>query len=165
MTSNSMGSTTDLGDLLSYRLSIVSNLLSRSQLTGFASISDISLPEWRALVLVKNYGPLAVKTLSRHAGQDFGQTSRLVSRMCEGGLILKRATDDARSVDLVLTPKGRALHQRLWKIAMRCNDEFLASVSAADRQVLFKVLDTLAGKAKSAMESSAQRTALAENRP
>jgi DNA-binding MarR family transcriptional regulator len=164
MTRTKSGAAADPGDLLSYRLSVVSNLLSRSQLSGFAAVADISLPEWRVLVLVQNYGPLSVKSLARHAGLDFGQASRLVSRMCEAGLVLKHATDDARSVDLLLTARGRAMQQRLWKVAMRCNDEFLASLSAAEKQVLFKALDTLAGKAKSALAAGAPPTTAARKK-
>lgn len=138
----------DIASLLSYRLLVVSSLLSRSQLRQFGSISGISLAEWRTLALVGNFGPLAVKGLSRHAGLDFGQTSRLVSRMFENGLIGKKRGDDGRSITLSLTPAGRALHRRLWTVAMRCNDEFLASLSSASRKGLLDALDTLTAKAK-----------------
>lgn len=149
----------DIEQLLSYRLSIVSNLLSRSQLARFQVLAEISLPEWRALVLVSSYGPLSVKSLSRHAGADFGQTSRLVSRMCEAGLIAKERTSDARSVNLSLTPEGRALHRRLWTVAMQCNDAFLESLTAAERKALTSALDKLAVKAKATLHPEKQRPA------
>ncbi|MGE0807176.1 MAG: MarR family winged helix-turn-helix transcriptional regulator [Burkholderiaceae bacterium] len=138
----------DLDHLLSYRLSVVSNLLSRSLLKRLESAAEITLPEWRVLVLVNTYGPLSVKALSRHAGLDFGQASRLVSRMCESDLIVKKPTDDARSVDLQLTAQGRALHRKLWTIAMRSNDQFLASLNQAERKLLYGALDTLAAAAR-----------------
>lgn len=154
----------DLANLLSYRLSIVANQLSRSQLMRFASISEISLPEWRILVLVNNFGPLSVKSLSRHAGLDFGQTSRIVSRMSENELIRKDRTDDARSVNLALTTKGRALHRRLWTVAMQCNSDFLESLSKSERDVLMAALDTLSGKAKASIEASVRRAVTAAKR-
>lgn len=134
----------DLDQLLSHRLSMVSNLLSRSLLERFEPAAGITLPEWRVLALVNTHGPLSVKALSQHAGLDFGQASRLASRLCDGGLIVKKPTGDARSVDLQLTAQGRALHRKLWTIAARSNDQWLASLSEAQRRVLFDALDTLA---------------------
>ncbi|CAN5752066.1 hypothetical protein BH09PSE5_BH09PSE5_04950 [soil metagenome] len=151
-------SKSDLANLLSYRLSIASNLLSRSQSLRFEAVSDISLPEWRVLVLVNDYGPLPVKSLSRHAGLDFGQASRLVSRMCEAGLVSKEKTDDARSVNLSLTTAGRALHRKLWKLAMACNDDFLASLKKDERTVLLKALDSLATTARESIDKSRKRS-------
>ena len=138
----------DLDNLLSYRLSVVSNLLSRNLLMRFEAISDISLPEWRILVLVNTYGPLSVKSLARHAGLDFGQASRVVGRMCLDGLIAKEKTADARSVNLSLTAEGFALHSKLWRAARQCNGEFLASLSDAERTTLIAALDTLTDKAR-----------------
>lgn len=144
----------DLAALLSYRLSIVANLLSRSQFERFRLVHDISLPEWRVLVLVNTCGPLTVKSLSRHAGQDFGQTSRLVSRMAQAGWVAKDSTDDGRSVMLSLTPAGRALHRKLWTVAMRCNAEFMESLSAPQQRALLGALDTLARRAREALEAA-----------
>lgn len=144
--------THDIENLLSYRLLVVANLLSRSQLVRFGPVSAISLAEWRTLALVTNFGPLSVKSLARHAGLDFGQTSRLVSRMCDSGLIEKQRGDDARSVILSVTASGRALHRRLWSVAMRCNDDFLKSLSAASRKGLLEALDTLSAAAKASLK-------------
>ena len=146
-----------ISDLLSYRLVVVSTLLTRSQLKEFASVSDISLSEWRTLALVGSFGPLSVKSLSRHAGLDFGQTSRLVSTMCESGLIEKSRAEDGRSVMLSLTAAGRALRRRLWAVAMRCNEEFLASLSPASRRGLMDALDTLTKKARTALAAGSAR--------
>ncbi len=141
----------DIAGLLSYRLVVVSTLLTRSQLKEFASVSDISLSEWRTLALVGSFGPLSVKSLSRHAGLDFGQTSRLVSQMCGSGLIEKARAEDGRSVMLSLTDEGRALRRRLWAVAMRCNREFLDSLSPASRRGLMDALDTLTAKARATL--------------
>lgn len=138
----------DISSLLSYRLVVVSSLLTRSQLARFASVSNISLSEWRTLALVGSFGPLSVKSLSRHAGLDFGQTSRLVSAMFASGLVAKARGEDGRSVTLSLTPEGRALRNRLWAVAMRCNEEFLDSLSPASRSGLMDALDTLTATAR-----------------
>lgn len=147
------GARSDIESLLSYRLLVVANLLSRSQLLRFGPVAAISLAEWRTLVLVNTFGPLSVKSLARHAGLDFGQTSRLVSRMFDGGLIEKQRGDDARSVILSLTASGRALHRRLWNVAMRCNDDFLHSLSESSRKGLLAALDTLTAVAKASLKS------------
>ncbi|MBM3519003.1 MAG: MarR family transcriptional regulator [Alphaproteobacteria bacterium] len=142
----------DIENLLSYRLLVVANLLSRSQLMRFGPMSAISLAEWRTLALVTSFGPLSVKSLARYANLDLGQTSRLVSRMCDIGLIEKQRGDDARSVILSVTASGRALHRRLWRVAMRCNNGFLNSLSSSSRRGLLEALDTLTAAAKATLK-------------
>lgn len=142
-----------LDQLLSYRLSVVSNLLSRSQALRVGSNGGLSQHEWRLLVLIDSYGPLPVKALSRHAGLDFGQASRIVSRICEAGLVDKRKTTDGRSVELALTASGAALHRKLWSLAMRCNEEFLSVLSQTQREVLMDALDLLAQAARTVVDS------------
>ena len=137
-----------LANLLSYRLSVVSTLLSRTLLRRLNAISDISLPEWRVLVLVSSYQPLTVKILAMHAGLDLGQASRLVRRMCESNYVVKTPTDDARRVSLSLTGQGRALHRKLWDVAMSCNDGYLAALSTVQRNALFGALEALTTAAK-----------------
>jgi DNA-binding MarR family transcriptional regulator len=148
---------TEIENLLSYRLTVVAALLSRSQLARFQAVSGISLAEWRTLVLVSNFGPLTVKDLSRRAGLDFGQTSRLVSRMSDSGLVEKERAEDARSVILSLSAAGRALQRDLWNLAMRCNDEFLGTLSDTDRRGLMNSLETLAATARRSLVSAGKR--------
>lgn len=147
----------DIAGLLSYRLAVVSTLLTRSQLKEFASVSDISLSEWRTLALVGSFGPLSVKDLSRHARLDFGQTSRLVSQMSAGGLIEKARAEDGRSVTLSLSAQGRALRRRLWAVAMRCNREFLDSLGPESRRGLMEALDTLTATARARLGRAKRR--------
>lgn len=142
----------DLKALLSYRLSVTAGLLSRRQFAAFSTVTEISQIEWRALVIVANYGPLPVKGLARHLAADFGQTSKMVSRMCEQGLITKETAEDARSVNLSLTSQGRALHRRLWPIAMRCNQQFLEALGKSEQRALLRALDALAAASRDPVE-------------
>jgi DNA-binding MarR family transcriptional regulator len=146
--------TADLHGLLSYRLSVVANLLSRTQMQRLGPASGLLQHEWRALVLVNSYGPLPLSKLARHAGLDLGQTSRIVAKLVDAGYIARNPGADARSSDLVLTPAGRALHRKLWRIAMQCNDELLAALTPRQHEVLLSVLDTLAGAAQAALDSA-----------
>jgi DNA-binding MarR family transcriptional regulator len=141
-------STGDLDDLLTYRLSVIAGLLSRRQFAEFAAVAEISQMEWRALVLVASRGPITVKSLARHLAADFGQTSKLASRLCDAGLVVKQPVEDARSVSLALTPAGRALHRRLWPVAMRCNQRFLDALGKAQQRALIRALDALAEAAR-----------------
>jgi DNA-binding MarR family transcriptional regulator len=154
----------DLAQLLSHRLAVVANLLSRSQVMRFEAVSDISLPEWRVLVLVNNQGPLPVKQLAEEAGLDFGQASRLVSRMCENGMIVKDKTDDARSVLLSLTAAGKALHRKLWKVATQTNQDFLETLGQKEPTVLLKALDSLSDAAEESIKRSRRKVELASRR-
>lgn len=149
--SKSKAKLTHINELLSYRLSVIGNLISHTLAARFAPVTDLSLLEWRAITLLNSYGPLTVKELARHAALDFGYTSRLVTRLNARGLVSKNSGSDARSVDLSLTTAGHALHKRLWNIAMECNSQLLELLKPADRAVLLNSLDILEAASQSAL--------------
>jgi len=60
-------------------------------------------------------------------------------------------------VILSLTAAGRALHRKLWTVAMRCNAEFMDSLAPAQRRALLGALDTLARCAREALDSEPPR--------
>lgn len=144
---------THINELLSYRLSVIGNLISHTLAARFAPVTDLSLLEWRTITLLNAYGPLTLKALARHAALDFGYTSRLVTRLNARGLVAKNSGSDARSVDLSLTTAGQALHKRLWNIAMECNNHLLELLKPADRAVLLKSLDILEAASQSALRT------------
>lgn len=72
--------------------------------------------------------------------------------MCDNGLIEKQRGDDARNVILSVTASGRALHRRLWSVAMRCNDDFLSTLNASSRKGLLNALNTLTAAAKASLK-------------
>lgn len=146
---------TDAGikDLLSYRLHVVANLLSRGAELRYRREHGVSLWEWRTVALLGAESPQSLNDLARAASVDKAQMSRVVSGLASRGLVAREANDaDARSVRLSLTANGRKLYRGLIRTALERDAAFLGALSAQERKVLDAVLAKLADQARTFIE-------------
>jgi DNA-binding MarR family transcriptional regulator len=146
-------------ELLSYRLHVVANLLSRGAELRYGREFGVSLWEWRTVALLGGAkGAQSLNELARAAGVDKSQMSRVVSGLAARGLVL-RAIDanDGRGVRLTLTRAGRKLYDGLIRAAAERNDAFLDCLSDKERAAFDAALDKLAARAKEFIER--ERTA------
>ena len=105
-------STTELPgirELLSYKLHVVANLLSRGAEMRYRREFGVSLWEWRSVALLGGAaGPLSLNELALAAGIDKSQMSRVISGLTARRLVLRAIdAEDARGVRLTLTRAGR----------------------------------------------------------
>jgi MarR family transcriptional regulator, organic hydroperoxide resistance regulator len=71
---------------------------------------DLTYPQYLVMRLLWQRGNLAVREIGEALGLDYGTLSPLLKRLEAAGLIeRRRRRDDERSVDITLTPAGRAL--------------------------------------------------------
>lgn len=137
-------------DLLSYRLHVVANLLSRGAELRYRREFGVSLWEWRTLALLGAANePLSLNHLAHAAGIHKSQMSRVVSGLAQRKLVLRAAdTDDARGVRLTLTKRGRALYEGLIDAAAQRDAAFRGCLSPEEREVLEHALAKLAARAR-----------------
>jgi DNA-binding MarR family transcriptional regulator len=138
-------------ELLSYRLHVVANLLSRSAELRYRREFGVSLWEWRTVALLGGASePLSLNELARSAGVDKSQMSRVVSGLTRRRIVLRAAdTIDARGVRLTLSKQGRKLYEGLISAAGERDAAFLDCLSSAERQVFERALAKLAEAARS----------------
>jgi DNA-binding MarR family transcriptional regulator len=136
--------------LLSYRLHVVANLLSRGAELRYRREFGVSLWEWRSIALLGgSASPVSLNELSRSAGIHKSQMSRVVSGLAERGLVLREADEaDGRGVRLALSKAGRRLYEGLIRAAGERNEAFLDCLSSAEKKALDAALDKLAGRAR-----------------
>ena len=137
-------------DLLSYRLHVVANLLSRSAELRYRRECGVSLWEWRSVALLGGAAePLSLTELARSAGIDKSQMSRVVSGLTQRRLVL-RATDssDARGVRLELSKSGRKLYRRLIDAAGERDAAFRECLSNKEADAFERALAKLADQAR-----------------
>jgi len=141
---------TTIRDLLSFRLHLVANLLSRGAEMRYRREFGVSLWEWRSVALLGGAAaPLSLNELARAAGIDKSQMSRVVSGLAGRGIVLREAdAEDARGVRLTLTSAGRKLYAGLMRAATERDAAFLEALSARERQGLEAALGKLAERAK-----------------
>jgi len=136
--------------LLSYRLHVVANLLSRGAELRYRREFGVSLWEWRTIALLGGVAePQSLSALASAAGIDKSQMSRVVSGLAARRLVLRSIdAEDARGVRLTLTRAGRALYQGLIRAAAERNDAFLDCLGAREREAFDAALEKLAARAR-----------------
>ena len=141
-------------DLLSYRLHVVANLLSRGAELRYGREFGVSLWEWRTVALLGGAkGAQSLNELARSAGIDKSQMSRVVSGLAARRLVLRAIDDnDGRGVRLTLTRAGRKLYEGLIRAAAERNDAFIHCLSERERAAFDVALDKLAARAREFIE-------------
>jgi DNA-binding MarR family transcriptional regulator len=143
-----------LGEYAPYRLSVLSNVISRSVAQLYASQFELTIPEWRVMAILgleeaTSRETMCANTVAQRTAMDKVQVSRAVSRMLEAGLI-DRATDpeDRRRSVLQLTTKGHEVYEKLVPAALHYEEQLLAALSESQLAALDDLLDTLTKAAR-----------------
>lgn len=93
---------------------------------------EVTLPQFRALVVLASRGPQRVVDVSGELGIDPSTGTRLCDRLARKGLVRRqRSTTDRRVVRVTLTPDGRALVDR---------------VTASRRRELSRIVTSMPGR-------------------
>ncbi|MFF3565903.1 MarR family winged helix-turn-helix transcriptional regulator [Streptomyces sp. NPDC002574] len=85
-------------------------------------LKDLGLtyPQYLAMLVLWEHGPLPVKRIGEHLRLDSGTLSPLLKRLDAAGLVRReRSTDDERSVTVHLTEEGVALRERALQVPLR----------------------------------------------
>ena len=141
-------------DLLSYRLHVVANLLSRGAELRYRREFGVSLWEWRTIALLGAVNePLSLNHLAHAAGIHKSQMSRVVSGLTRRKLVLRTAdADDGRGVRLTLTRRGRRLYDGLIGAAAERDAVFRRCLTREEKLAFESILEKLAGRARRFIE-------------
>ena len=141
-------------DLLSYRLHVVANLLSRGAELRYRREFGVSLWEWRSIALLGGAnGAQSLNELAHAAGIDKSQMSRVVSGLTARRYVLRQSdATDGRGVRLTLSAAGRRLCQGLIRAAAERNHAFLDCLSTKQRAAFDEALAKLSARAREYIE-------------
>lgn len=131
----------ELGNYLPYLINRVGFALVESFTAEALKENGLSIAMWRVLAALSNNGGQRQVDLADMTAIDASTLSRLVSRMVRNGLVTRsRSEKSSREVVVALSPKGRALVQRLIPIAKRLEQTASAGLPARDIAVLKRLL-------------------------
>jgi len=138
-----------LEDFLPYRLSILSNRVSRAIAARYADTFGLTIPEWRIIAVLGRRPGLTAKEVAEATEMDKVAVSRAVAKLVESKRVAARADrDDARRQILSLTQQGESVHARIAPIALESEQRLLAALDARERAQLDALVDRLLDAAK-----------------
>jgi DNA-binding MarR family transcriptional regulator len=138
-----------LENFLPYRLSVLSNRVSRAIAARYAKTFDLTIPEWRIIAVLGRRPGLTAKEVAEATEMDKVAVSRAVSRLTRARRVAARADQaDARRQILSLTSQGESLHAQIAPIALASEGKLLAALGTRDRQQLDALLDRLLDAAR-----------------
>jgi len=130
-----------LEDFLPYRLSILSNRVSRAIAARYAKAFDLTIPEWRIIAVLGRTPGLTAKDIAEATEMDKVAVSRAVARLTASRRVAAAYDPgDARRQLLSLTREGESVHARIAPIALASERRLLSSLSVRERAELDTLL-------------------------
>ncbi|MEM9668801.1 MAG: MarR family winged helix-turn-helix transcriptional regulator [Pseudomonadota bacterium] len=134
-----------LSDYLPYRLSVLSNTISRSIAERYEAAFGISMRQWRVMAILGEFAGLNATDISERAAMDKVAVSRAVSSLIEMKLVRREATqDDGRRSRLFLTERGAGVYDEIVPMAAGYEAELTGAMDADEVQKLLELLDACA---------------------
>lgn len=108
--------------------------------------------QWVALSALYQQDGMTVSALADYTRSSVSATSRLLGRMEERGLVIRKAVDgNRRALRVCLTDKAKKIN-KLRDFHKKVNDLVLADLSAAEREALLSCLERISLSASRAVD-------------
>lgn len=120
--------------------------LQREVSSKYLQAFDLPLPQWRVLAALAAYTPMPFSELVRLSSSDKALVSRAVQALVGRGLVLSDVDPGhGKKIICRLTPKGRALYQRVYLRGREAQARLLGRMAPDDRAQLHSLLVKLTG--------------------
>ena len=138
-----------LEHFLPFRLSVLSNRLTRAVARVYAQRYQLSAPEWRTMAVLGRYGTMTANSVVERTAMDKVRVSRAVARLLVTNRVTRRTDpEDRRRAILDLTPEGRSIYTQIVPLVLAVENELLGEFSKDERAALDAVLRKLEGRAQ-----------------
>ena len=134
----------DLEHFLPYRLSVLSNRVSRGIAETYEERFGLSVTEWRVIAIVGRYPGLSASEVAQRAAMDKVAISRAVRRLLDQGRIEREHNDaDRRERHLQLSSAGRAIYNEIVPAALAYEQRIRAALTTEENRVLERLIDKI----------------------
>lgn len=131
-----------------YRLSVLSNTVSRAIARIYAERFDLTIPEWRVMAQLGRHGRLSASDIVGLTAMDKVRVSRAVARLVAVGRVAAIAdAADRRRQLLTLTAAGKRIYREIVPLALAREARLLEVLEPGERRVLDLLLGKLQGQA------------------
>lgn len=137
-----------LQGFLPYRLSVLSNAVSRAVAERYQAQFGISIWQWRVMAVVGETPGLSASDVVRRTQMDKVAVSRAVAALIETGLMRREAVQaDGRRSQLQLTSQGRDIYARIVPAALDIESRLTADIDPDDMACFSRVMALIAARA------------------
>ncbi|QOC23539.1 MarR family transcriptional regulator [Wenzhouxiangella sp. AB-CW3] len=134
----------ELEKFLPYRLSVLSNQVSRGIAETYAGRFGLSVTEWRVIAILGRYPDLTATEVAERSAMDKVAVSRAVRRLLDGDLLQRRESDaDRRTRHLRLSREGVKVFDAIAPAALDYERRLLERLDPEERRVFNRVIDKL----------------------
>jgi DNA-binding MarR family transcriptional regulator len=153
-----------LEDFLPHRLNVLSNLVSQA-LTRVYGGHGITIPEWRVLVSLGQFGVMTGKAIGARTHMHKTKVSRAVAELERRKWLSRRANrSDLREAFLSLTPAGRAVYEELAPRALEFTARLSEAISPTDHLAFDRAVKQLTARSAALVAKSEDRKHRTEDR-
>jgi DNA-binding MarR family transcriptional regulator len=141
--SNESAISLKLEDNFSYRLSILNFLMGKATQKIYGA-QDLTAPQWKVLSVIDRWGPIPASQISIWVTLDKTAISRAVRQLYDHGLVvwIPHGTD-MRSVQILLTPKGRRVYAEMNELVAHLQRRLFANASEERIRMLFAMIGAI----------------------
>tara|TARA_R110002072_G_scaffold9943_4_gene47212 strand:+ start:3825 stop:4304 length:480 start_codon:yes stop_codon:yes gene_type:complete len=127
----------ELQSFLPYRLSVVTNRISRDFSRHYSQAFGLSIPEWRVLAVLGAFAPLSSNEICERTAMDKAKVSRAVTALRHKGYLTRAANaKDHRLIALSHSPAGRAVFEEIIPLARRLEAQLTSALAPGERAQL-----------------------------
>ena len=144
-----------LESFLPYRLSLLSNTVSRGVSTAYRKAHGLSVTEWRVVAVLGRFPGLTASEVAQRTAMDKVAISRAVKRLQQRRLVTRSPhREDRRRLPLRLTPgAGVGLFKAVVPKALACEARLLAALDEREKAALDRLLVKLQAAAEALLRS------------
>ncbi len=139
-----MKTTLKLQEFLPYRLSVLSNRISRAIADRYEEQFQISLPEWRVIAVLGESSEVSAGFVAQKTAMDKVAVSRAVNKLITSGLLIRKfANEDKRRSVLSLSKSGSEVYNEVAPLAIDYENKMMKQLSLNDQSLLEELLGKL----------------------
>ena len=129
---------------LPYRLNVLASLTSQALAQIYAERFDLTIPGWRVLATLGQYGFRTARDIAAHGVMHKSTVSRATSQLEARGLVRRRPNrEDRREELLELTEAGQEVYQAVVPEALAFEARLMSVLSPTEQGVLMAMIDKL----------------------
>jgi len=134
-----------LAEFLPYRLSVLSNTISRSIAEIYDREFGLNIWQWRVMAVVGETSGVSATDVAERTAMDKVAVSRAVSGLIELGYLTREASQiDARRSVLALTKQGQSIYRQIVPLALDYEKDLLKGIEKHELDALQNTLSQLA---------------------